>query len=187
LPLLARTVVALARRRSARAAPYGVTEVDVASVLEPVCAHALEGYEEPYKREVIGILLGRRTRAGGLRCLRAVPYRSWFRTRTYCNPNPEALLRRARALAAATGLRFLGCYHSHPEEAGSRAWALSPEDRDIFRADPHAALEVVVSVARAGRAGRIPARNPGRNRDGSISCWAAGHHFRLSAEAKPIP
>jgi proteasome lid subunit RPN8/RPN11 len=184
--LRARTVRPLARRRGGGAVAHGATLVHVADVLERICAHAAHGYNEPYKREVIGILLGRRTRPGGLRCVAAIPYRTWFRARTRCDPNPEALRRRARALALARGLRYLGCYHSHPEEAGSRAWALSPEDRDVFYADRAAALEVVVSVAASGRRARVPARNPRRNKDGSISLWADGHHFRLSAEAKPV-
>jgi proteasome lid subunit RPN8/RPN11 len=174
------------RRRSRRdtTAFRSTRDVDVSSVLDALCGHARVGYHEPYKREVIGLLFGRVARGGAVRCLKAVPYHARCRARTRCDPNPEALRRRARALAAATRLGFLGCYHSHPEEAGSRAWALSPEDREIFYAERASRIEVVVSVAEAGRRVRVPALNPRRNKDGTISLWADLHHFRLSAEVK---
>jgi hypothetical protein len=160
------------------------TEIDLSAVIGRLCAHALEGYLEPYKREVIGILLGRAGPGRRIRCVETAAYAARARARTRCDPNPEALRRRARALAARTGLEFLGCYHSHPEEAGSRAWALSPEDREIFYAERSARLEVVVSVAEAGARARASTPAPRRNKDGSISLWAGDWHFRLSAEAK---
>ena len=162
-----------------------------ARVLALVCDHAREGLHEPYKREVIGILLGRVSRDGRtVRCVRAVPYRTWLRWRTAIDPHPDALLRRSRALARESGLRYLGCYHSHPEEAGKRSWGLSEEDRDFLRDDPDARIEVVVSVADAGRRAasraEVPASRarPVRNRDGSLTLYADGHHFRLGAEVK---
>lgn len=174
-----------ARRRDAgRGLPAATTEVDLSRVLAALCEHARAGYCEPYKREVIGILLGRVSRAGAIVCRLAVPYRTPFRWRTVCDPHPQALRRRALALAAAARLRWLGCYHSHPEEARSRAHALSPEDREIFLADPDARVEVVISVDRAGRTARVPATNPRRNRDGSLSYWREGFFFRISAGAK---
>jgi hypothetical protein len=175
------------RRRGAHAAPPDAGAhvwVDVAPILDDVCDHASRGYREPYKREVIGVVLGRVRRSGDVACLRAVPYATPFRTRTQCDPNPQALRRRARALAAATGLRWLGCYHSHPEERNSRAHALSREDREIFLDEPEARIEVVVSVAGAGRCARIPAAYPRTNRDGSLSFWCEGFCYRLSADAK---
>jgi len=162
--------------------------VNVTAVLERICAHAEEGLHEPYKREVIGILLGRLGRDGALRLVRAEPYQTPFRWRTAIDPHPDALRRRGRALAAETGLRRLGCYHSHPEEAGSRAWSLSLEDKDQLRADRGARLELVVSVAQAGRgaAGR-DGHAPVRNRDGSLTLYRRGHHFRVSAVVRPRP
>lgn len=175
-----------ARRRDVRAVA-GVRPsmwVDLGPVLEALSEHARRGYCEPYKREVIGILLGRVRRSGEIACLAARPYATPFRTRTKCDPHPQALRRRARALARASGLRFLGCYHSHPEEARSRAHALSAEDREIFLAEPDARVEVVVSVDRAGRTARVPAENPRQNRDGSLSYWKEGFCFRISSDAK---
>lgn len=180
----------LARRRDVRAtgARRPAVWVDLGAVLETLCDHARRGYCEPYKREVIGILLGRVRRSGEIAIARAVPYATPFRTRTKCDPHPQALRRRSRALAAASGLRFLGCYHSHPEEARSRAHALSAEDREIFLAEPAARIEVVVSVDRAGRTARIPPENPRLNKDGSLSYRADGFCFRISADAKlPAP
>jgi cobalamin biosynthesis protein CobT len=133
---------------------------------------------------VIGILLGRARRTGAISCLRAVPYATPFRTRTRCDPHPGALWRRAAALAREHGLDFLGYYHSHPEEAHSRAHALSKEDREVFFRDRRARIEVVVSVDRAGKRARVPAENPCVNRDGSLSFWREGFYFRISAEAK---
>jgi hypothetical protein len=175
-----------ARRRDVRAVA-GVRPwvlVDLGPILERICAHAARGYCEPYKREVIGILLGRVRRSGAIACLAAIPYRTPFRTRTKCDPHPQALRRRTRALARAARLRPLGCYHSHPEEARSRAHALSAEDREIFLAEPDARIEVVVSVDRAGRTARVPRENPRANRDGSLSFWRDGFCYRISADAK---
>ena len=158
--------------------------VDLDRVLRRICLHARAGYEEPYKREVIGILLGRLSRRGHVVGLRAVAYDTPFRTRTRCDPHPRAFRRRALRLASSSKLRYLGCYHSHPEEAGSRSWAPTREDRAIFLEDPDALVEVVVSVSVAGRTSRVPRQNPRRNRDGSLSYWNAGFHYRLAAETK---
>jgi proteasome lid subunit RPN8/RPN11 len=178
-------IASIPARSLDRGAPPALrTEVDLSAVLGAMCAHAVEGLLEPYKREVIGILLGRIDRAGALRCTRAVRYETRNRSRTRIDPHPESLRRRGRALARVSGLRFLGCYHSHPEEARSRAHALSREDREIFLEEPTSRVEVVVSTALAGRTARVPAANPRLNRDGSLSYRANGCCYRLTAETK---
>jgi proteasome lid subunit RPN8/RPN11 len=164
----------------------GRRPVDVTRVIHEICAHAARGYEEPYKREVIGILLGRVRRDPHATVVveRAIPYRTWYRTRTMVDPHPEALRRRAFALAATHGRRYLGCYHSHCEEAGSRSWAMSPEDWEIFLDDRSALVEVVVGVDYAGARlrGAADLRRP--NRDGSLTRFCEGYWFRMSAQPR---
>jgi len=174
------------RRRATQACGAHCRPVDMTSVLDLLCDHAIRGYEEPYKREVIGVLLGRvrRDRSRSIVIERAIPYRCRYRTRTKVDPHPECLRRRARALAARHGLAYLGCYHSHCEEAGSRSWALSAEDWDIFLEDGRALIEVVIGIDYAGKNARPAAGGRRRNRDGTLSYWRDGYYFRVTAQPR---
>jgi hypothetical protein len=89
------------------------------------------------------------------------------------------LARRRRELARKMRLRFAGSFHSHVEIAGSVFSGLSQPDRESFRSDPMATLEVIVFV-REGTTRRLT-HSP---RDIVTFEPATGYNYRIRCYAK---
>ena len=127
-----------------------------------LCRLARKGYEASFKKETYGFLFGSLDRSRRLTVRRSCFYRGGTKTRTGVTfkdwPTLNRLARRRRELAREMRLRFAGSFHSHVEIAGDVFRGLSEADRESFRADPMATLEVVVFIWKGSnrRAERSP-------------------------------
>jgi hypothetical protein len=148
-----------------------------------LCRLARDGYEASFKKETYGFLFGRLDRKRRLTIHRSCFYRGGTKTRTGVTFKDWAtiarLARRRRELARTMRLRFAGSFHSHVEIAGSVFRGLSDPDRESFRADPMATLEVIVFVSKG--TARRPARSP---RDIVTFEPATGYNYRIRCYAK---
>jgi len=153
------------------------------AAVRELCRLACEGYEASFKKETYGFLFGTLNRGHRLTVRRSFFYRGGIKARTGVTfkdwPTIARLARRRRELAREMRLRFVGSFHSHVEIAGSVFSGLSEPDRESFRADPMATLEVIVFV-REGTARRV-ARSP---RDIVTFEPATGYHYRIRCYAK---
>ena len=103
------------------------------------------GYEARYKREKLGLLLGRKI-GSRVEVARAVLYRGGRRTRTAIEVDAGRIARRIRELEKRHKSRYMGAFHTHNEVAGSISSALSREDRIPLCDDPAPQVELVASV-----------------------------------------
>ena len=153
------------------------------AAVRELCRLAREGYEASFKKETYGFLFGRLDRSRRLTVRRSCFYRGGTKTRTGVMFKDWAtiarLSSRRRELAREMRLRFAGSFHSHVEIAGSVFSGLSEPDRDSFRADPMATLEVIVFM-REGTARRV-SRSP---RDIVTFEPATGYNYRIRCYAK---
>jgi len=105
--------------------------------------HVRKGYEELYKCEVGGLLLGyRKDRTVHIR--KTVPYRTPRRSRTGWDPNIRYLERRGVALETVS-LKWIGTYHSHVEIGRSASTGQSVIDQEshLLARSP---LEIIVRI-----------------------------------------
>jgi hypothetical protein len=153
------------------------------AAVRELCRLAREGYEASFKKETYGFLFGTLDRSRRLTIRRSCFYRGGTKTRTGVVFKDWAtiarLARRRRELAREMRLRFAGSFHSHVEIAGSVFSGLSQPDRESFRADPMATLEVIVFV-RKGTSRRLT-RSP---RDIVTFEPATGYNYRIRCYAK---
>lgn len=121
-----------------------------ADAVRELCRLAREGYEASFKKETYGLLFGRLDRSHRFTVRRSCFYRGGSKTRTGVTfkdwPTVARLARRRRELARRMRLRFAGSFHSHVEIAGSVFKGMSDADRESFRDDRMATLEVIVFV-----------------------------------------
>ncbi len=129
---------------------------------------------EVYRRECVGLLIGRRDGAGFV-VEAAIAYQDAERRLGGARADPAA----HRRLFDATndlpdGLQLVGDFHSHTEHRGRRGEA-APSQRDLAdMLDGHVHVIVAVNDAHARR----PFRN---NADGSFSGTIGERHLRLAA------
>ena len=152
------------------------------TAVRELCRLAREGYEASFKKETYGLLFGRLDRSRQFTLRRSCFYRGGSKTRTGVTfkdwPTVARLARRRRELARNMRLRFAGSFHSHVEIAGSVFKGMSGSDRESFRDDRMATLEVIVFVwkgtnHRAERSPRdIVAVEPASRYNYRIRCYA---------------
>lgn len=120
------------------------------AAVRELCRLARQGYETSFKKETYGFLFGSLDRSRRFTVRRSCFYRGGNRTRTGVTfkdwPTLIRLARRRRELAREMRMRFGGSFHSHVEIAGDVFKGLSEPDRESFRTDPMATLEVVVFI-----------------------------------------
>ncbi len=120
-------------------------------VLQALCAWAERGYEARGKAERLGFLFGRIEQKKRVVVTQAVLYRGGRRTRSGAFFELGAMLARRRAIGRKLGLRPLGMFHSHVEQAGQAGHGFSEMDIETFEDDYGMVIEAVVSVRFAGR------------------------------------
>lgn len=112
--------------------------------VQSLIAHATKGYEELYKREVGGHLVGYRE-GRGFSVSRIIPYNTPYRTRSEWSPNPYHFEKKGRALETKH-LKWIGIYHSHVEVAGTASTIQSPEDK-ISHLMSNRPIEIIIRIA----------------------------------------
>jgi len=120
------------------------------SVVQEICLRAKIGYEKKMKAETFGFLFGTIDKNKRLVVKKAVYYRGGKKSRSgvvfkHWSQVWHALNRRTE-LADRFRLRFLGNFHSHVEIGGEVFRGLSADDKESFRLDRNAIIEVVVSI-----------------------------------------
>lgn len=152
------------------------------TAVRELCRLAREGYEASFKKETYGMLFGRLDRSHRFTVRRPCFYRGGSKTRTGVTfkdwPTIVRLARRRHELAHKMRLRYAGSFHSHVEIAGNVFKGMSDADRESFRDDRMATLEVIVFVWKGNnrRAERSPrdiiAYEPGSRYNYRIRCYA---------------
>lgn len=121
-------------------------------VVRALCRLARDGYCKRMKSETLGFLFGRLGSDRRLRVHIARHYRGGRKSRTgVLFKDRQTILRAHRRrlrIARSLHLCYLGNFHSHVEIGGEVFRGLSTEDKESFRDDPWASLEVVVFVWR---------------------------------------
>ncbi len=166
-------------------------------VIREICRLARNGFCKKMKSETLGFLFGRfgsdrrlrvhvaRYYRGGRKSRTGVLFKDWFTVRR--------AHRRRLAIARALGMRYLGNFHSHVEIAGEVFRGLSDDDKESFRRDPYAFLEVVVFVWR-GRpryeptsTGTVVAFEPNRCLNYRIRVYAKRRSGIRQVPARALP
>ena len=120
------------------------------NIVDVLANAAIQGYEDLYKQERLGILLGRIDGDVAL-VQHATVYRGGSRTRTAATVDPQGFTRRVRELSKKHQSLFLGTFHSHNEVSGHRSSALTVADRSHFSEDPPHLIELIVLVWHSDR------------------------------------
>jgi len=114
-----------------------------AHAITSLVANARKGYEELYKREVGGFLLG--NISGRLiHISKTMPYRTPNRTRSVWNPNVRNFEKRGLSIETKR-LKWIGAYHSHVEIGGSASTGQSLIDRESHLVSSRP-LEIIIRV-----------------------------------------
>lgn len=129
------------------------------SVVQEICLRAKLGYERKMKAETFGFLFGSIDKEKRMIVKKAIYYRGGKKSRTGVVFQQWSqiwhVIKRRKELANRLRLRFLGNFHSHVEIGGEVFRGLSDDDKESFRHDRSAIIEVVVSVW-AGDRNQIP-------------------------------
>jgi hypothetical protein len=110
-----------------------------------IVSAAIRGYKARYKKEQLGILLGRVSRGVAL-VEEAVVYHGGQRTRTAAFVDPCQFERRVNVLREESGLEFLGSFHTHVEVNNSISTAPTPADKIPLCDDPPSFIEIIAAV-----------------------------------------
>jgi proteasome lid subunit RPN8/RPN11 len=105
---------------------------------------AQRGYEELYKREVGGHLLGYRL-GKEFYVSKVIPYHTPLRTRSEWSPNTPNFERKGLKLETRR-LKWIGTYHSHVEIGGSASTGQSPEDIESHLSSL-CPIEIIIRIA----------------------------------------
>jgi hypothetical protein len=134
------------------------------SVVQEICLRAKQGYEHKMKAETFGFLFGSIDKDKKMIVKKAIYYRGGKKSRTSVVFKHWSqiwhIIQRRKELTKRLHLHFLGNFHSHVEIGGEVFRGLSEDDKESFRHDRSAIIEVVVSVWSSGR-NQVPAISRG--------------------------
>ncbi len=112
---------------------------------DQIVSAAIRGYKSRYKKERLGILLGRVSRGVAL-VEQAVVYYGGPGTRTSAFVDPCKFERRVNVLLEESGLEFLGSFHTHVEVNNSISSVPSPTDKIPLCDDPPSFIEIIAAI-----------------------------------------
>lgn len=112
---------------------------------DQIVSAAIRGYKSQYKKERLGILLGRVSRGVAL-VEQAVVYYGGPGTRTSAFVDPCKFEPRVNVLLEASGLEFLGSFHTHVEVNNSISSVPSPTDKIPLCDDPPSFIEIIAAI-----------------------------------------
>jgi hypothetical protein len=112
---------------------------------DQIVSAAISGYKSRYKKERIGILLGRVSRGVALVEL-ALVYYGGPGSRKSAFVDPYKFKRRVNVFREESGLDFLGSFHTHVEVNNSISSAPSPTDKIPLCDDPPSFIEIIAAI-----------------------------------------
>ena len=112
---------------------------------DQIVSAAIRGYKSRYKKQRLGILLGRVSRGVAL-VEQVVVYYGGPGTRTSAFVDPCRFERRVNVLREESGLDFLGSFHTHVEVNNSISSAPSPADKIPLCDDPPSFIEIIAAI-----------------------------------------
>jgi len=155
------------------------------SVVQEICLRAMQGYERKMKAETFGFLFGTIDKNKRMVVKQAIYYRGGKKSRTSVIFKHWSqiwhIVQRRKELANRLRLHFLGNFHSHVEIGGEVFRGLSEDDKESFRHDRKAIIEVVVSVWSSDR-NQVPAVSRG------LAGYDphTGYQYRIKAYTKKL-
>jgi hypothetical protein len=112
---------------------------------DQIVSAAIRGYKSRYKKERLGILLGRVSRGVAL-VEQTVVYYGGPGTRKSAFVDLCNFQRRINILREESGLDFLGSFHTHVEVNNSISSVPSPTDKIPLCDDPPSFIEIIATI-----------------------------------------
>ena len=151
---------------------------------DQIVSAAIRGYKSRYKKERVGILLGRISRGVAL-VKRAVVYEGGPGTRTSAFVDLSMFKRRVNVFREKSGLDFLGSFHTHVEVNNSISSAPSPADKIPLCDDPPSFIEIIAAIW-ASDASVQPSNYYLQGGRGGYRYRIAGYDYRQGFRILPV-
>jgi hypothetical protein len=151
---------------------------------DQIVSAAIRGYKSRYKKERIGILLGRVSRSVAL-VEQVVVYDGGPGTRTSAFVDPCKFEQRVNFLREESGLDFLGSFHTHVEVNSSISSVPSPSDKIPLCDDPPSFIEIIAAIW-ASDASVLPSNCYLQGGRGGYRYRIVGYDYRQDFRLLPV-